>query len=157
MLDKVTLGGFAAVANLLVADVEPVPRFGDESHLLTDIKDFAIFGDTFAIDHFDGAGFEWRGDFVLNDLHLAGVADDVRAVFDGFGPTDIDADGSIELKGASTGRGFWIPIDDPNFFTDLVDEDDDGACAIKNAGDFAHALAHQAGLQSDLVIAHHAI
>ncbi len=63
----------------------------------------------------------------------------------------------IELQGAAAGGGFRAAEHDADFFADLVDENHAGFALGNGAGQFAHGLAHQPGLQADVRIAHFAV
>ena len=72
------------------------------------------------------------------------------------GAADVKADGGVEFEGVASGGGFGAAEHHADFHTDLVDEDDQCVGAFDVAGQFAQGLAHQAGLQADVAVAHFA-
>ncbi len=84
----------------------------------------------------------------------------MNAPVESFRPLDaahVDPHAGIVLQCASAGGDFGVAIDDADFFAQLVDEDADGVRLSDNAGQLAQGLAHQAGLQADMAVAHLAL
>ena len=62
-------------------------------------------------------------------LHYAGahsVAQDIRALLEGFQPTEVDAYGAIELQRATAGCNFRVAEENAYLLTKLVDENHAG-------------------------------
>ena len=97
---------------------------------------------------------ERRSHFVLDDFDPRPVADDIATGLDGFALADFHADRSVEFQGPAASRRFRVAEHDADFFAELVDEDDDGFGLGNDARQFAQGLAHEAGLEADVGIAH---
>ena len=63
----------------------------------------------------------------------------------------------VKLQGPTAGGRFRAAEHDADFLANLVDENDAGFALGNGAGQFAHGLAHQPGLQADMRIAHFTI
>ena len=86
------------------------------------------------------------------------VADELAGrILQALHAADIDADRRIILQGTAAGGDLWVAVDHADLFTQLVDEDADGVGLADDAGQLAHGLAHQAGLQAHMAVAHLAL
>ncbi len=68
--------------------------------------------------------------------------------------TNIQTHRGIELQSVTTGRGFRVPVGDTDLEAQLVQEDHGATGLADVAGDLAHRLAHQPGLNAHSQIAH---
>ena len=94
---------------------------------------------------------------ILDDLGTRAVADDLRAVLDGFGAADIDTDGRVELQRVAASGRFGVAVHDADLHTQLVDEDDDAVGLGDIARELPQRLRHETRLQTDERIAHFAL
>jgi hypothetical protein len=60
----------------------------------------------------------------------------------------------VELQGVAARGRLGISEHDPDLHADLVDEDEQGLALGHGGGELAHGLAHEAGLQAHVGIAH---
>jgi hypothetical protein len=89
-----------------------------------------------------------------SDLAAGAVADRLRAVLQGLDAADVDAHRGVELQRPATGRGLGGAEHHADLLAELVDEDGGGLGLVERAGDLPQRLAHQAGLQTDVAVAH---
>ena len=125
ILFEIGFCSFSAISNLLAVDVIPIACLLDKAELDAEVHRLPFFGNALAVDDIQVAALKWRGDFVFDDFHTDGIADDVGAEFDGVGATDIQTDGGVEFQGSPTGGRFWVSIHHADFLTKLVDENDE--------------------------------
>ena len=97
---------------------------------------------------------ERRSDFVLHHLHAGSVADDIVAILDLAGATNVETHRGIEFERITAGRGFRITVHHANFHAKLIDEDHHAARTADRARQFAQRLRHQTRLQADMAVAH---
>src|SRR6478735_103016 len=147
-------GVLHALAQLVAIVGEPGARLFDQAVLDTHVDDAALTGNALAVDDVELGDFEGRGHLVLDDFGLGAVADGIGALFQGLDAADVDADGGVELQRLTTGGGFRGAEEDTDLFTQLVDEDGRGLRLAQAAGDLTQGLAHQAGLQAHVAVAH---
>ena len=148
------LDGVAALANLRVAVAEPRAAFLDDVELDAEVDDLAYVRDALAEGDFK-LGLAERGrHFVFHHLDAHLVADGRVAVFEGRHLADVEAHAGVELQGVAAGCCFGVAEHDANFFAQLVDEDARRVRLADGGGELAQGLAHEAGLQAHLVVAH---
>ena len=70
---------------------------------------------------------------------------------------DVDAHRRIILQGTAAGGHLRVAVHDTHFLTQLVDEHAHGVGLADDAGELAHGLAHQTGLQAHMAVAHLAL
>jgi hypothetical protein len=114
-------------------------------------------GDALIVHDVELALGEGRGDLVLLDLDTGAVADDVVTGFDGLDAADVQAHGGVELEGVAAGGRLGVAEHDADLLAQLVGEDDDGVGLLDGPGELAQRLAHEAGLQADVAVAHLAL
>ena len=86
------------------------------------------------------------------------VADELAGrVLQALDAADVDADRGIILQGAAAGGNFGVAVDDAHLLAQLVDEDADRVGLADDAGQLAHSLTHQTGLQADVAVTHLAL
>ena len=110
-----------------------------------------------AVEDIEFALGERGGHLVLDDLDAGAVTDDLFAVLDGRDAADVETLGRIELEGVAAGGGFGVAEHHANLHAQLVDEQHAGVGLGEDAGKLAERLAHEAGLESDVVVAHFAV
>src|SRR6266478_189000 len=147
-------GVFAALAHAFAAVADPGTGFFEDALVDAEVNQVAFAGNAFAVENVEFGFAEGSRDFVLYDFGAGARADDPVAVLDGLDAPNVNAHGSVKLKGAAAGGGFGIAEHDANFFPDLVDEDEAGFRFGDDCGEFAQCLRHQARLQSHGGIAH---
>ena len=94
---------------------------------------------------------------VLDDLDAGAVADHVGAVLQGLDAADVETHRRVELQRPAARRGLGRAEHDADLLAQLVDEDGDGAGLVEVAGELAQRLAHEAGLEADVAVAHLAL
>ena len=92
---------------------------------------------------------EGRGDLVLDDFDPDPVADRLGPLLEGLDAADVEPLRGVELQRPAARLGLRRAELDADLFADLVGEEADGVGAVEVAGQFAHRLRHQAGLQAD--------
>ena len=78
-------------------------------------------------------------------------------IFQALHTADINPDRGIIFQRAAARGDFGVAVDDAHFFTQLVDEDANRVGLADDAGQLTHGLAHQAGLQAHMAVAHLAL
>src|SRR6185436_8835364 len=134
------LGVFAALAEPLAAVGEPGPALLDDVALDALIDQVTLAGDPFAVHHVEFRFAERRCHLVLHDLRTRPATDHRLAVLDGADASNVDADRGIELQRAAAGRGFRVTEHDPDFFAELIDEDQTGLGLRDDAGELTKRL-----------------
>src|SRR5580700_6953973 len=147
-------GVLAALADALAVVGEPGAGFLHDAGLDAEIDQFAVLGYAFAIHDVELDLLERRRQLVLDHFYARLIADHLVAFLDGADAADIEADGSIEFERVAAGGGFRRAVHDADLHADLVDEDHHGVGAVDRGGELAQRLAHQAGLQAGLTVAH---
>ena len=92
-------------------------------------------------------------DLVLHHLHTDPLADHLLAFLELPDAADVHAAGAIELQGPAARRRFGRAEHHADLLADLVDEDHRRLGLGDHAGQLAHRLAHEPGLQADVRIA----
>ncbi len=116
-----------------------------------------LAGDALAVHDVELGLLERRRDLVLHDLDAGAVTHHVGAVLQALDATHVEPDRGVELQRATTGRGLRRAEHDADLLAELVDEDRRGVGVVENTGDLAERLAHQAGLEADVAVAHLAL
>src|SRR5262249_13150785 len=119
------LGVLAALAKPFAIVREPCTALLNNVLLGADIDDAAFLGNAFAIHNIDIRLLKRRRDFVLYNLDLRAVADDVVALFDRLHAANVKTNAGVEFEGASARRRLRIAEHDANLLTQLVNEDRD--------------------------------
>ncbi len=117
----------------------------------------ALAADALAVEDVELGLLEGRRDLVLDDLDAGTVADRVRAVLEGLDTADVEAHGGVELQRAATGGGLRRAEHHTDLLAELVDEDRGGLGLVERTGDLTERLAHQAGLETHVRVAHLAL
>ena len=152
------LGVVAALAQADIAVVEPCTALLDDAQLDAQIDQFAHLGNALAKHDVELGLTERRCHLILHDLGTGVVADELAGgVLQTLHTADVDAHRGIILQRTAAGGDFGVAVDDADLLTQLVDEDADRVGLANDAGQFAHGLAHQAGLQADVAVAHLAL
>src|SRR5262249_8356738 len=129
----------------------------DKIVLDAQIDQVTLFRDAFAVHDVELGFTEGRGQLVLHHFDLCAIADHCLAFLYGSDAADIGADASVELESAASGRRFGVAEHYPNFFADLIDEDQASIRLRHYTGELAHSLRHQSGVNAHEAIAHLAI
>src|SRR5262249_8321068 len=122
-----------------------------------EVEEVAGGGDALVVHNVELGVLEGRGDLVLDDAGAGAAAHGLLALLDRAGAADGDADGGGELEGAAAGRGLGGAVHHADLLADLVDEDDGAVAPGDDAGELAHGLGHEAGLEADDGLAHLAL
>src|SRR5579884_1669080 len=154
VLFQIGLGVLAALPNALAVIGKPRARFLDHPGLHAEIDQLAALGDAFAVHDVEIDDLERRRHLVLDDLDPGLIADHLVALLDRTDAADVEAQRGVEFERIAAGRGLGIAEHDADLEADLIDENDDRPRARNRAGQFAQRLAHQAGVQSDMAVAH---
>src|SRR3546814_9959283 len=86
----------------------------------------------------------WSSDVCSSDL----------PVLDLSGAANVETDGSIKFPCIAACRGLRITIHHTDLHAHLIDEDDCAARAADRTGKLAKRLRHEAGLKTDMAVAH---
>jgi len=97
---------------------------------------------------------ERRCNLVFNNFHAGGVANNFFAVLQRPDAADVQTNRSVELQRIAAGCGFRAAEHHADFHPDLVNKNHRATRARDRAGQFAHRLAHQAGMNANAGIAH---
>ncbi len=117
----------------------------------------ALAADAVAVEDVELGLLEGRRDLVLDDLDAGAVADRVGAVLQRLDASDVEPHRGVELQRPATGRGLRRAEHHADLLAELVDEDRGGLGLVERTGDLPQGLAHQAGLQTDVAVAHLAL
>ena len=147
----------AALADALVVVAEPRAALLDDIKFGGEVEDGGFTGNAATIENVEFALGERSRNLVLHDLHAGTVTDDLFAVLDCSDAADVDTLRGVELEGVAAGSGFGVAEHHADLHAELVDEQHAGIGLRKDAGELAEGLAHEAGLQSDVVVAHFAV
>src|SRR6185312_761495 len=97
---------------------------------------------------------ERRRHLVLHHLDTGFRTDDFLALLHRADAADIQAHRGVELQRVAAGGGLGAAEHHADLHADLVDEDDEAVRLLDVGGELAQRLAHQAGVQADVGIAH---
>ena len=143
-----------ALANVVALVAVPSPLTGHHTGLLGKIEQTADRADAAAKQDVELRNPERRGHLVFGHLDLGPNAVFLGTALQGLDATDVEPHRGIELEGITTGGGFGVAVGDSDFLTQLVQKDHRATGLANVACDFAHGLAHQAGLAAHRKIAH---
>src|SRR5690606_37111546 len=149
--------GLCVLAALAEADIavgEPSAGLVDDVGLHAEIDQQPGMADPL-VEHDVELGLpERRSDLVLDDLDAGAVPDLVLAVLDRADPADVETEAGVELERPAARRRLRVPEHDPDLLPDLVREDDRGLGTVHRARQLPQRLAHEAGLEADVRVAH---
>ncbi len=145
------------MAELHLAVAKPGPCAGKYLLLQAQVENIAFVADAVGVHHVELGGTERRSHFVLHDLGPHALANNFLTIFQLTNPPDIDTARGIEFKSPATGGRFGAAEHDPDFFPNLIDKNHRGLGLGDHGREFAHRLAHQTGLQTDVRIANFAV
>jgi hypothetical protein len=155
---QIDFGVVAALAQARFAIAEPRAALLDNTQLHGQIQQFAGFGDALAEHDIEIRLAERRSHLVFNHLRPRAAADhSTGGILKLLGTAHVDTHRGIIFQRVAAGSHLWIAVHDAHLQTQLVDEDDDGARLADDARQLAHGLAHQAGLQAHMGVAHFAL
>ncbi len=97
---------------------------------------------------------ERRRHLVLHHLDPGFVANHLITGFDRANAANIEPYGRIELEGVPTRRGLRAAEHDTDLHANLVDKNHHAVGALDATGDLPQCLRHQAGLQTNVLVAH---
>jgi len=150
-------GVLLALAELVALVRVPGAGLADEARLDAQVDEAALAADALAVHDVELGLLERRRDLVLDDLDAGAVADHVGAVLERLDAAHVQAHGGVELERLAARRGLGAAEHDADLLAELVDEDRRRAGAVDGAGHLAQRLAHEAGLQADVAVAHLAV
>ena len=133
---------------------EPAARFFNQSCLHAKIEQLPSFGNAFAVHDVEFYLLERRRYFVFHHLHAGRIADDILAVLDLSGTTDVETDRCVKLERVAAAGGFGRTIHNADFHADLVDKDHHTVRPADRTGNLAQSLRHQTCLKTNMRIAH---
>src|SRR5271165_388395 len=148
MLAQERLGVLPPLADALAVEAEP--RAG----LLDQVDQLAHLADALAVHDVELHLPERRRQLVLHHLHPGLVADRRLAFLDRADPPDLQPDRGVELQRVAARGGLRVAEHHADLQPDLVEEDEHRLRARHVAGQLAQRLAHQAGMQADMAVAH---
>ena len=142
-----------------MADVVPVvaipgPLAGDHAGLFRQIHQAAQGRNALTKENVKFGNAEGGSHFVFGHLHLGPNPIFLGALFQGLNAANIEPHGGIELEGVPPGSGFGVAVGNADFLPQLVKENHRALGFADAAGNFPQRLAHQAGLQTHVGIAH---
>ena len=147
----------AALTEALVLEAEVRARLLHDLPLEAGIEHGALPRDAGAVHDVELRLLERRRDLVLHDLDADAVADRLDAVLQRLDAADVEAHRGVELQRAAAGRRLGVPEHDADLLAELVREEADRVGAVERARELAQRLAHQAGLEADVAVAHLAL
>ncbi|EGJ74348.1 putative protein recA [Streptomyces sp. Tu6071] len=150
-------GVLLALAELVALVRVPGAGLADEAVLDAHVDEPALTADALPVEDVELGLLERRGDLVLHDLAAGPVAHRVRAVLEGLDAADVDAHRGVELQRPATRGGLGGAEHHTDLLAELVDEDRGRLRLVERAGDLAERLAHEAGLEADVRVAHLAL
>jgi hypothetical protein len=116
-----------ALADALTLIAEPGAGLLHDVVVNRQVQHVAFAGDSFAVEDVELRFAEWRSHFVFDYLDLSARANHLIPILDGGNAADIHADRGVELQRAAAGGGLGIAEHNPDFFANLVNEDQAGA------------------------------
>src|ERR1700727_1366687 len=149
-------GVFPALAQPYAVERKPGARLLHHAGLDAKVDQFADLGHAFAIHDVELNLLERRRHLILDHLDPRLVADHLLALLDRADAANVEADGSVKFESIAARCRLWRAVHDPNLHANLIDEDHHEVGARDRGGQLAQRLAHQAGLQSWLRVAHFA-
>src|SRR5271166_2138379 len=154
MLAQERLGVLPPLADALAVEAEPRARLLDHAGLHAQVDQLAHLADALAVHDVELHLPERRRQLVLHHLHPGLVADRLLAFLDRADPPDLQPDRGVELQRVAARGGLRVAEHHADLQPDLVEEDEHRLRARHVAGQLAQRLAHQAGLQADMAVAH---
>src|SRR5215813_3199808 len=148
------LGVLAALADALAVIGKPGARFLDHARLDAEINELARLRYALAIHDVEFDRLERRGELVLDHFDAGLVANHLVALLNRADAADVEAHRGVELERVAAGGGLRRAVHDADLHADLVDEDHHRIGAVDRSGELAQGLAHEAGLQAGLLVAH---
>ena len=145
-----------ALADFIAIVAVPRAGFFDDADLIAPVDQLAFAAYAFAVEDVELGLAERRRHFVFNHFHAGFVAQDLVAFFNLADAADIEAHGGVELERVAAGGGFRTAEHHADLHADLVDEHHQSVGFLNVAGELAQGLAHQAGLQTYVAVAHFA-
>ena len=147
----------AALAHALAVEGVPGARLLDDLVVDAEVEEVALLADALAVEDVELGLAEGRRHLVLDHLHLRAAADDRLALLERRDAADVEAHRRVELEGAAAGGGLGVAEHHADLLAQLVDEDEAGLALRDDGGELAQRLAHEAGLQAHLRVAHLAL
>src|SRR5215472_10379844 len=154
MIPQEILGVLASLADALALERIPGAAFLEDVLLRSEVYQISFFGNPAAVHDVELHLLEGRRYLVLHHFDPGSAADHRLAVLDCSDPPDVHPLRSVKLQRVATGGGFWISEHHTDLHSNLIDEDDAGLALGNGAGELAQGLAHQAGLNSHVRVAH---
>ena len=136
---------------------EPGAGLAHDAGFDTHVNDRAFARNALAVDDVEFSLLERRSHLVLDHLGARTVSDRRTRFLESFDATHIDAHRGVELQGLTAGRGLRGTEKHADLFTQLVDEDRGRAGRREGTRDLTQGLAHEAGLQAHVGVAHLAL
>src|SRR5690348_1768138 len=146
-----------ALADAVAVVAVPGAGLVDQVLRHAQFDDLAFARGALAVQDLELALAERRRHLVLHHLDAGFRADDLVAALDGADAADVQAHRGVELQRVAAGGGLRAAEHHADLHADLVDEDHQGAGLLDVGGELAQRLAHQAGMQADVGVAHLAL
>ncbi len=139
--------------------VVAVPGAGllDDAGGHPEVDDLALPGDALAVEDVELRLPEGRGHLVLDYLDLGLVADDLVALLNAAGASNVEPNRGIKLEGIAPGRRLRRAEHHADLHADLIDEDDDAVGALDVSGELAQGLGHEPCLETHVGVTHLAL
>src|SRR5690606_25640486 len=113
--------------------------------------------DALAVHNIELSLAEGGGDLVLGHADARPVADDLTALLEGLDAPDVEAQAGVELQRPPAARRLRVAEHHADLHAKLVREDHRGVAVLDRTRELAQRLAHQAGLQANVRVAHFAL
>jgi len=154
---EIFLGVLAPLPQRTFVVAEERAALFHQADLDGDVEHAALAADAIGIHHVELGLLEGRGDLVLGHAHPGAVADHLAALLDALHTADVDAHAGVELERPPAGGRLRGAEHDADFLAELVGKEHGRLALLDRAAELAQRLAHQAGLQADVAVAHLAL
>ena len=131
--------------------------FCDDALVGSQLEEVSRPTDALAVHDVELRDSERRRYLVLDHTGANATADHFGPFLDCLHPTQVYANGAIELERPTAGGDFRAAEHDADFLAKLVDKDDGGVGAVDGGGELSQSLGHEPGLQSHVGIPHVAL
>ena len=97
-MNQILTGVFFTLTQLVTVVGVPGARLLHDVVLDTKVDEASLSRNTGAVENVELSLLERRSHLVLDNFHAGSVTHGIRALFEGFNPTNVEPDGGVELQ-----------------------------------------------------------